>query len=560
MFLCESMILIIRIPGFLFLYKLVLTLFIGFHFNVLDLSLDFKLLFKMKRLPLIFTLFLLLSLQLSAQFQEGLRQGKTHYLPGKSILIGNNILGDHSSKPLLNDGIKNDEVKMVYIDVDDNKRTFSSSEAILTNFPETGKIVYAGLYWSALYPFERGVLRTTLDRKIEYKERGKRDPEVNEVWLKLPGKEYETIRGEVLFNGFETEKFEAIAPYVCYADVTESFKNVDHINGVYTVANVKAAEGQIPGGGSAGWLLYLIFEDENEKLRYFSTYDGFVEVHKDNIDLNFSGFKNPGEGEIRSSLGVGVLEGDRQLRTDQLLIFSDKRQHFMPIRTSLREETNFFNSSITLDDYFLKKRNPNSSNTLGFDLLNMEIPNAGNVFFDGNSTSMTMRFRTRVDRFFLFFVSFETEIDSLPDDSEMMASLDKDETKSVVKEEVIVKENTEVETQVKEEFELSPIEDSQQNNELSGASQQLKEPQLQEENESRKSYTYYIVTHVFQDKSNAENWMQELRRKGFSPSSLIHEKNGWIYVYIESFSNRDAGEKEIEKFKKEYGDWWLMEK
>src|SRR5699024_8580468 len=173
----------------------------------------------------------------------------------------------------------------------------------------------------------------------------------------------------------------------------------------------KATEGNISGGGSAGWLLYVVYEDLNESLKYFTTYDGLIQIDRETVDVRFSKFKSNQKGKINPTLGIAALEGDRKIRTDQMLLYSPKTGEFIPMGNSLRSERNFFNSSITMGNQLFKDRNPNSSNTLGFDLLKLDILNENNQFFDENTSEATLRFQTRADRFFLFFVSFEIDMD-----------------------------------------------------------------------------------------------------------------------------------------------------
>src|SRR5690606_30217376 len=76
--------------------------------------------------------------------QDGVpfKENKQLYVSGNSILIGNNILGDHPTEPLMDIGIPNDVVKMKYIDVDTDETTFSSSEATIKNIIGKPKIAH----------------------------------------------------------------------------------------------------------------------------------------------------------------------------------------------------------------------------------------------------------------------------------------------------------------------------------------------------------------------------------------------------------------------------------
>ncbi len=359
-------------------------------------------------LYLLITAFLFLQ---NTYSQEGVafKENKQLYLSGNSILIGNNILGDDPTEPLMDIGIPNDVVKMEYIDVDTDEATFSSSEAEIKNAPENPKIAHAALYWCGLYPSEKSALRKSGNRMIHVG-RGDRDPTINSILFKTPIGNYESLNGEVIFDSFNTEVFTTNSPYVCYADVTTKLQNLSTINGIYTVANIKATEGEISGGGSAGWLLYIVYEDAAESPKYFTTYNGLVEINKEAVEINFIDFKSKEEGIVKTTIALGAMEGDRKIKTDEVSIFDKKTGSFKPLSNKVREEKNFFNSSITMGDEFFTDRNPNSANTLGFDLLKMEIPNPNNALLDNATTQANLRFQAKADRFYLFFVAFETEI------------------------------------------------------------------------------------------------------------------------------------------------------
>lgn len=363
----------------------------------------------MTRIFTFFTVFLMLQAAFS-QTRENLKKSKQLYIHGNSILVGNNVLGHHTTRPMMQDEVPNDAVNMKYIDVDDDKATFSSSQATIKAMPNDSRVAYAALYWTGLYPYEKGILRTSGGR-VRYIARGEREGNVNQVLFKTPGNEYTPIEGTVLKDEIGKEGYADIAPYACRADVTEILQELSDIAGVYTVGNIRAAEGKIPGGGSAGWLLYIVYENTEESLKYFTTYDGLIEVDREKVDIKFSGFRSKQEGKINPTLGIGALEGDRKIRSDQMLLYNEKEDDFVPMSNALREERNFFNSSITMGNSVYQDRNPNSSNTLGFDLLKLNIPNEKNQFFDENTTEATLRFQTRADRFYLFFVSFEIDLD-----------------------------------------------------------------------------------------------------------------------------------------------------
>src|SRR5690606_25960450 len=128
--------------------------------------------------------------------------------------------------------------------------------------------------------------------------------------------------------------------------------------GTYTVANIKATEGEILGGGSAGWLLYVVYEDASESPKYFTTYNGLVEVSKEAVEIKFDDFKSKEEGAVKTTIAIGAMEGDRKIKTDEFSIFDKKSGDFKLLSNKVREEKNVFNSSITMGDNLFTDRNP----------------------------------------------------------------------------------------------------------------------------------------------------------------------------------------------------------
>lgn len=522
-------------------------------------------------------LYFLVSFSLFFQFiysQEGVsfKENKQLYIQGSSILIGNNILGDDATKPLMDISIPNDVVKMKYIDVDNDETTFSSSEATLKNAPENPKIVHAALYWCGLYPSEKSALRKSGNKMIHVG-RGERNSAVNSILFKTPHGAYEPLNGKIIFDSFNTEVFKTNTPYVCYANVTSKLQNLTTINGTYTVANIKATEGEISGGGSAGWLLYVVYEDASESPKYFSTYNGLVEVNKEAVDINFMDFKSKEDGIVKTTIALGAMEGDRKIKTDEFSIFDKKTGSYKSLSNKVREEKNFFNSSITMGDEFFTDRNPNSANTLGFDLLKMEIPNPNNELLDNATTQANLRFQAKADRFYLFFVAFETEINN-----EFLEEKTKQIKDTIISAPAITEISDPIEKEQiaivsTEKKETKPV----QNNKPS-----IKKPKepvvpkkpvvLSEEDKIKKEVRiqsmsvpglasgYYLVTNVFSVTDNAAKWSQFLAERKYKPQTFINSRNKWNYVYV---ANNNALKPVYEKWKEYKGfeyfkEIWIM--
>jgi hypothetical protein len=487
---------------------------------------------------------------------------KQFYLKGNSSIIGNSIVSTDAILPFNDDSETNDILKMQYIDVDDDPSTFSSSQANLNLSRDASNITYAALYWSAVYKYDKGVRRIINYEKMVYDGKDERSTNVNTILFKQPQGNYQTVTGSIIFDSYETDLFEGTKPYVCYADVTTLLKNANTINGTYSVANIKATEGYVSGGVAGGWLLYVVYEDEAETAKYFTTYNGFVGVDKTATDILFKDFKTDEIGNIKTSLLIGTLEGDQKYKTDNCAILDAEKKSFVLLSTKNRPENNFFNSKITIEDELFLDRNPNSSNTLGFDVLKMSIPNKNNNILSNNSSEATIRFKTKADGFYLFFVAFETEISPIylegKSNVETLAVFENDESTEILEAE---KENEIVEKIEPKPEVTKPVETTK-----SETPKPKKKTGL-ERIEGLKSISipdlpkgYYLVTNVFSVKENADNWMNNLEEKGHAPKSYINPKNGWNYIYLDN--NEDPNtiyQKQQQLSKMDYfQDIWIL--
>ena len=468
---------------------------------------------------LIIVLFCLMSLFNYSQEGMSFHSNKKMYLKGNSQLIGNNIISVDDTKPYNGFEEFNDVLKLRYVDIDKDASTFSSSEANLT-LPESGVIIkYAALYWSAVYKYDIG------QKNIEKKEKGEiftrkyvyegndsRSENVNAIQFKTPRGNYQNLNGTILFDSYKTDMFEDTKPYVCYADVTSMLQNSKTINGTYTVANIKATEGYVSGGAAGGWLLYVIYESEVETPKYFTTYNGFVAIDKTDLNINFKDFKTSEIGEIKTSVLIAALEGDQKFKTDNCLILNAQNK-YIPLTNKVRPFNNFFNSSITIDNQVYSDRNPNSSNTLGFDLLKMGVPNTNNTILSNNSTQVDIRFSTKADGYYLFFVAFETEISPIYLEGE-------NNTDNIL----VFKNESNIEEKVGDSISIGQKEDLESIEKI----RKIKSITIPDIPQG-----YYLVTNVFSVKKNAAHWIKILEEKGHTPNSYINPSNGWEYIYLD---------------------------
>jgi hypothetical protein len=497
------------------------------------------------------------------------------YIKGDITLIANNIVNRvdafHSSNDSYDERSNyaklNDEFTMDFIDVDNDITTFSSSSANLTlDNSSNKKIIYAGLYWSATYPYTSG-------KQIavnKYKSTDEARKNFSQVKLKLPyTTNYQTITGEVIFDGLESDVNET-APYAVYADITSLVQSLPNPCGVYTVADVKATVGKISGGIAAGWSIFFIYEDPEMSGKYINSYDGFASVTKKPIDINFSGFQTFPEGNVQAKIACMALEGDYSMEGDQLFIKSDLATKFTPLSNKLRKENNFFNSAISLEENYFINRTPKNTNTLGYDAFIMKISNPDNAIIQNNTQGITMRLETFGERYFVFFNAFAVEVTAPADTHEselLVASND-------LKQEPILEKNnlTQVETITQPQAEkpktIVQIKNSESNI-IAAASIVIEKPKVLENKHNTVLKTdnniaqplkvnrpipvespsvsvpnvasgYYTIVNVFAVHKNAIRFVEKLKKQGLQAAYFINPKNKFRYVYLTKHTTFEA--------------------
>ena len=290
----------------------------------------------------------------------------------------------------------NDDLDMQYIDIDGDASTFSSSSAILTvPNPDCAIVRYAGLYWSAVFNASD---RTGFDQ----------------LKFKIPGGTYQDLTAdEILFDGAGDADFGYYSPYACYKDVTSIVAGMADPNGEYFAANIRASSGSsISGGVSGGWKMVVVYEDPNLPGKYITTFDGYAGIKSgETVDIPVNGFTTlPAPFPVIAQLGVGTLEGDNRIGGDGLSIKANSNFTYTPLGNTVNPTNNFFNSNITRANAIVMDRNPNSINTLGWDVDFFNINNPLNGVIPNNETGATLRASSSQDKYDIFFTSFDVEI------------------------------------------------------------------------------------------------------------------------------------------------------
>ncbi|HEY5689647.1 MAG TPA: SprB repeat-containing protein, partial [Yeosuana sp.] len=323
-------------------------------------------------------------------------------IKGSMLVIGNNILGKDNLP--FNDNTKdNQDISMQYIDIDSDASTFSSSSADLLVPPQKNgspttcyRVAYAALYWGA-------VLQT-----------GSRT-DINKVKFKLPGSTvYNDITGQVVYDAIGSPIVSipnepGNTPYACYADVTSLLSSLQNLEGTYTVANVRSSIGLNASTGlSAGWTLYVIYEDPNLHTKSFTSFDGFAHISSSHTELiPISGFNTPQSGPVDIQIAYAALDGDKTKRATKLELNNKE------INTPLRSANKFFGSVIENNNGITHPRNPFGTNTLGYDTGFLEVFAAEPEYISNNATSADFSLqvaRGQADPIFSFFNAFAVDI------------------------------------------------------------------------------------------------------------------------------------------------------
>lgn len=519
----------------------------------------------------IITICLLWPIVLPAQNSKEFTRVNEFYIHGNTQVIGNNSVSKHQNKATSDKSGVNDGTKMKYVDIDDTASTFNSSSANLT-IPEDAIVKYAALYWTATYPTEKGT-KVPKAKRYVYKANGEPTKDIQEIQFKIPGGTYRPLRGELVYDGQQgtIKEVTSSRPYTCYKEITDLIKENQSVNGTYTVANIPVTQGYISGGSAAGWMLYVIYEREQDPLQYITTYQGFNHIDKKGVDIDFGNFKAPEKTETQTAITISALEGDLTLKKDQIAIYYPKEEKFVTLDNDLRASNNFFNSSITIDNTYFTDRTPSSKNTLGFDIAKITIPNAINKSVAAGTSGFKLQFQTREDRYYVYFAAFQTTLnETFYQDVTSSADLEeKIKEKTVVQEivtETMPKESVE-DTQplvVKEDV-VEQEKQTEVNTIPKRKTETIKNPVVaSSDKKSTKTNDvlkgYYIISNVFSSKENAEKWIKKLEEKNISSMTFKGPKNNLYYVSVGHNESLTVVRDELKKIRQneELKDAWVF--
>lgn len=344
-------------------------------------------------------LLLLMSMQLVAQNLVPFSPRYDQAIKGDMLLIGNSNVGLHVTNPY-NGNDTNDRVDAaVYVDVDGDPTTFNSSTANLDVPSDTDcyRIVYAGLYWSAVVDG---------------------DEPISDIKFRTPGNPYQDITGTQLYFQ-DAASNRSSNTYVYFHDVTDILTALPNPEGTYGVANISSLVGPKPNaeGLSAGWSLFVIYEDPLLPSKYITSFDGFTKITSAiNETFDVSGFETIPVGPVRAKFAFSTIEGDRRYTGDYLELNNTIIDATDNSGTVIRPGNNFFNSTVSIinpttntSELFFD-RNPAGTNTLGFDAGIINIPNAGNSIIGNGDTTAEISLGSNLDIYYYYFSAFAIEI------------------------------------------------------------------------------------------------------------------------------------------------------
>ncbi|MFD1061832.1 T9SS type B sorting domain-containing protein [Winogradskyella litorisediminis] len=361
--------------------------------------------------------------QLAVPFNPRLENGSIR-VKGDIVFIGNSIVtGAGLPQPYNGNGINNNN-EGVYINVenDGDPSIFSSSSANLVTDNSCKEILFAGLYWASVYPLEEAN-----NPSVQF-EGTPRFEDWNEIKFRVPGGNYIDLvadndpdaageEDDIIFDGYEyygagVENSFKDSPIICYKNVTNLLRDLPEADGEYAVANLRATRGRRRGGCSAGWTLVVIYESPTLPSKYIALFDGYAGVQGNTeLDIPVSGFQTlPAPLPVNANIGVGALEGDIGIGGDSFRFKADSNPDFTVISDNINQANNFFNSSITRNGVHNLDRNPTSTNTLGMDINNVNIPNPNNIVIPNGETAGDLKLTTNGDGYGAFVTSFAVEI------------------------------------------------------------------------------------------------------------------------------------------------------
>lgn len=513
-----------------------------------------------------------------AQNGKPFEQQEKFYINGNSIVIGNNIIGAHKLRPFTDLNVLNDDLKMTYIDIDKDRSTFSSSAADI-EIKENSKIIYAGLYWAGTYAGEKGTKSTQKQQAPVYSVSKGRDKDFNQVKIKSLNEDYQVVQGTTVFDAGASNNnaIKEHMTYVSKANVTDFFNGKVGKHRI-VVADIVATQGYIDNGSAAGWMLFIVYENDQEDPVYITTYDGFEFINEENASVAINDFQVVQDFDSVTKVTLTALEGDGLSQSDLVQLTNPDNDLTQILKSEQRSEDNFFNSTINVKNGFNSTRCPENDNTLGFDIAQVEVENKTLNFSSDQANRVRLTYASKSDHYYTFFAAFQTQISPdflaikkqelkngsldaplkpkwavitnennrhLNNDKVVTTYKAQDSTKNLdttTNDQDVFMSNSAV--VVVEEDQVEVVEKQKQaattvTTYTAGPVSYTSSTTVSSQNVSETA-TYYVITHVFDKPQNAVKWRKVLQELGYQPYTWVHPDNGWEYIYIASSQDKES--------------------
>ncbi|MFI5932569.1 beta strand repeat-containing protein [Actinoplanes sp. NPDC051494] len=254
----------------------------------------------------------------------------------------------------------------------------NSSNATIT-MPANSTVLFAGLYWSA-----NTAAGTSGAAALTEADKNKVKITVPKTagWQTVTASRVD-VTNTTIYQGF--------------ADVTSMVAGAG--NGLYSVGNIQAGTGK---DRYAAWSLVIAYQNASLPMRDLRVYDGFgiVSNSSTSVDITVNGFLTPPGGNVTTTIGTVVYEGDLGKTGDALKLngtaLSDARN----------PADNFFNSTISEGGALVTDRTPGFSNTMGLDVDQFDASNK----LANSATSATLTLTTAGEIFYPGVVTFTTDL------------------------------------------------------------------------------------------------------------------------------------------------------
>jgi uncharacterized repeat protein (TIGR01451 family) len=299
----------------------------------------------------------------------------------------------------------------INIDIDPDATTFNSSTADLS-LPACSQILFAGLYWG-------GGKGTPIPTPVDTVWRAA----ATSVKLKLPGSAVYLDLTSTQTDYANPVRFPSINfnMYQCFYDITSLVTALATPTGTYGVANVaNPSLASSNGNCFGGWTIIIAYSNPSLLPQNLTVFDGCALIRPgaaNALNVPISGFLTPPSGAVSCEYGAVVLDGDRN-DPDSCLF----RQGPPPpapgafynlaqtATNPMSGNTDFMNSRITHLGANVATRNPNFTNTLGYDASIQTLPNAPplsvlNAQLGNSQTQCTFRFSTIAESYTLSAVT-----------------------------------------------------------------------------------------------------------------------------------------------------------